>query len=118
MPWNDCTSNEIQCKGKEAQIISRTRSRSGGRRVPSADRSKASEVIFEDGKTSPEHESSRCLRRISNSGYAYSCPDVTFPLGFTKDECEILATRQRATNYLFHMYTDRGRPYNQRRERS
>lgn len=67
-------------------------------------------MIFEDEKTSPEHESSRCLRRISNSGYAYSCPDVTFPLGFTKDECEILATRQRATNYLFHMYTDRGRP--------
>lgn len=69
-------------------------------------------VIFEEKKP-PEHESPRTswgLCRISNSGYAYSCTDVTFPLGFTSDECQMLATRQRATNYLFHMYTDRGRP--------
>lgn len=69
-------------------------------------------VIF-DEQNSPEQESSRTpwgMCRISNSGYSYSCTDVTFPRGFTSDECQMLATRQRATNYLFHMYTDRGRP--------
>ena len=69
-------------------------------------------VIF-DEENSPEQESSRTpwgLCKISNSGYSYSCTDVTFPFGFTNDECQMLATRQRATNYLFHMYTDRGRP--------
>lgn len=69
-------------------------------------------VIF-DEENSSEQESSRTqwgLCRISNSGYSYSCTDVTFPFGFTNDECQMLATRQRATNYLFHMYTDRGRP--------
>ena len=69
-------------------------------------------VIF-DEENSPEQDSSRTpwgLCRISNSGYSYSCTNVTFPLGFTNDECQMLATRQRATNYLFHMYTDRGRP--------
>lgn len=69
-------------------------------------------VIF-DEENSPEQESSRTpwgLCKISRSGYSYSCTDVTFPLGFTSDECQMLATRQRATNYLFYMYTDRGRP--------
>ena len=71
-----------------------------------------STVIF-DEQNSPEQESSTTawgLCKISQSGYSYSCTDVTFPRGFTYDECQMLATRQRATNYLFHMYTDRGRP--------
>ena len=69
-------------------------------------------VIF-DAANSPEQESTRTpwgLCKVSRSGYSYSCTNVTFPLGFTNDECQMLATRQRATNYLFHMYTDRGRP--------
>ena len=72
-----------------------------------------STVFFDAAENSPEQESSRTpwgLCRISQSGYSYSCTDMTFPLGFTNAECQMLATRQRATNYLFHMYTDRGRP--------
>lgn len=72
-----------------------------------------STVFFNAAENSPEQESSRTpwgLCRISQSGYSYSCTDMTFPLGFTNAECQMLATRQRATNYLFHMYTDRGRP--------
>lgn len=58
----------------------------------------------------PQHVSQRCLCRISDNGYAYSCPDVMFPSGFTTNECNMLATRQRATNYLFHNYNDNGQP--------
>lgn len=58
----------------------------------------------------PQHVSPRCLCRISDNGYAYSCPDVMFPSGFTTNECNMLATRQRATNYLFHTYNDNGQP--------
>lgn len=58
------------------------------------------------------------MSRISNTGYAYSCRDVTFPRGFTRDECEILTTRQRATNYLFHLYTDSGQPVKSAEQRT
>ena len=64
-------------------------------------------MIVEE-KTS-EDNSSRCQLRISNTGHAYSRPDIT-SLGFTNDECRTLASRQRATNYLLYMYTDRGQP--------
>lgn len=70
-------------------------------------------TVISDEEKSSEQDSLRTpwgLCKISNSGYSYSCTDVTFPLGFTNDECQMLATRQRTTNYLFHLYTDRGRP--------
>ena len=54
-------------------------------------------------------KSSRSFVRISSTGHAYSCPDIT-SLGFTGDECKILAKRHRATNYLFHLYSDQGQP--------
>ena len=54
-------------------------------------------------------DSTRCLLRISNTGHAYSRSDIT-SLGFTKDECQILASRQRATNYLLYMYSERVQP--------
>ena len=64
-------------------------------------------MIIEE-KTS-EDNSSRCQLRISNTGHANIRPDIT-SLGFTNDECRTLASRQRATNYLLYMYTDRGQP--------
>ena len=65
-------------------------------------------TVIIEAKKAKDH-ASRGLHRISNTGYAHSCPDVT-SLGFTNEECEILASRQRATNYLFYLYTDRGQP--------
>ena len=54
-------------------------------------------------------ETSRCLARISTTGHAYTRPDIT-SIGFTSNECKILATRQRCTNHLLHLYSDKGEP--------
>lgn len=52
-------------------------------------------------------ETSRCLVRISTTGHAYTRPDIT-SIGFTSNECKILASRQRCTNHLLHLYSDKG----------
>ena len=54
-------------------------------------------------------ETSRCLVRISKTGHAYTRPDIT-SVGLTSDECKFLALRQRCTNYLLHLYSDKGEP--------
>ena len=65
-------------------------------------------VVIDD-KMDVYSESSRCLVRISTTGHAYTRPDIT-SIGFKSDECKILASRQRCTNYLFHLYSDKGEP--------
>ena len=55
------------------------------------------------------NENSRGLLRISATGFAHCRRGIT-NLGFTNEECEFLASRQRATNYLFYLYNDKGQP--------
>ena len=55
------------------------------------------------------NENSRGLVRISATGFAHCRRGIT-NLGFTNEECEFIASRQRATNYLFYLYNDRGQP--------
>lgn len=111
MPLNDFASRGIQCHGMEFRIQGRARST-----IPRVRRGASSSHGSKDNKATlgdrnlPQHVSPRCLCRISDNGYAYSCPDVMFPSGFTTNECNMLATRQRATNYLFHTYNDNGQP--------
>lgn len=65
------------------------------------------------------NENSTGLLRISATGFAHCRRDIT-NLGFTNEECEFIASRQRATNYLFYLYNDRGQclPRNETRESS
>ena len=55
------------------------------------------------------NENSRGLVRISATGFAHCRRGIT-NLGFSNEECEFIASRQRATNYLFYLYNDRGQP--------
>lgn len=55
------------------------------------------------------NENSRGPLRISATGFAHCRRSIT-NLGFTNEECEFIASRQRATNYLFYLYNDRGQP--------
>lgn len=111
MSLNDVASRGIQCHGVEVPIKNRTRSTipRGRRGVSSSHGSKDNKAAF-DGRNLSQSDSPRSLCRISDNGYAYSCPDITFPFGFTRNECNMLATRQKVTNYLFHIYNDNGQP--------